>query len=255
MPQELACSCTLCGIEAQLLSELALTDPVAIRQLFASHPFLSQHSSVLDLLSHLKTLPPDGRSDDLLRALFALRLRQTRLVEPLLVLAFVPMLHRTVHLVTKQQFALSPEDTAQEALSFFLEFVRSHEMCNRRSHFAFAIAREVKRHVFTWAERESRRIALLDELNGELQLPPDEHSSLERLTDLRHFLHRCVTNGMLTNAELHSLVEFKLNGGNANEIGVFNGTSANAVRQKFKRLLARLRLAAQGIRGKRRNSR
>jgi hypothetical protein len=248
MPQELACSCTLCGIEAQLLSELALTDPVAIRELLDTHPLLAPYSSIPELLSQLRNLPPDGRSDDLLRALFALRLSQTRLVEPLLVLAFFPMLHRTVHLVTKQQFALSPEDTAQEALSFFLEFVRSHEMCNRRSHFAFAIAREVKRHVFTWAERESRRIALLDELNGELQVPPDEHSSLERLTDLRHFLHRCVTNGMLTNAELDSLVEFKLNGGSAKEIGGFNGTSANAVRQKFKRLLARLRRAAQGIR-------
>lgn len=244
MPRELACSCTLCDIETHLLSELPVTDPIAVRKMLASHPSLACYSSISNLLSHLRDLPPDDRSDDLLRALFTLHASRSSLVEGLLILAFFPLLHRTVHLVTKQQFLLPPEDTAQQALSFFLEFIRSNDFRNRRSHFAFAISREVKRHVFSWAERESRKIALLDNLSGEIRAPFDEHSSLERLTQLRHFLHRCVTKRMLTDAELHLLVEFKLNGGNARELGGFNGTSANAIRQKLKRLLARLRRAA-----------
>jgi hypothetical protein len=176
--------------------------------------------------------------------LLALRLKHSSLGEPLLVLAFLPLLHRTVHLVTNQQFALSPEDTAQQALSFFLEFVRSAGMRNRRSHYAYAVAREVKRHVFTWAERESRTMASLDDLNDEMPVRSYEYCSLERLTQLRHFLRRCVTSGILTDAELHSLVEFKLNGGNAERLGACDGLSPNAVRQKLKRLLARLRRIA-----------
>src|SRR6267378_1189473 len=48
---------------------------------------------------------------------------------------------------------------------------------------------------------------------------------------------------MLTDVELHLLVEFKLNGGNAAELGAFNGTSANAVRQKLKRTTLRPELS------------
>jgi len=235
-------------MEARLLSEVSLTDSFAIRALLASHASLAPYSSIPDLLTHLRNLPPDGRSDDLLRVLLTLRLTHASLVEPLLVLAFLPLLHRTVHLVVKQQFTLSQEDTAQQALSFFLEFLRSDEMRVRRSHFAFAISRELKRRLFTWADRESRKIAMLDNLNAELPVPSHEHFSLERLTELRHFLHRCVASGMLTDSELHLLVQFKLNGGNARELGGFNGTSANAVRQKLKRLLARLRQAADRTR-------
>jgi hypothetical protein len=54
-----------------------------------------------------------------------------------------------------------------------------------------------------------------------------------------------MTKGMLTDVKLHLLVEFKLNGGNAAELGAFNGTSANAVPQKLKGLLARLRQVAK----------
>ena len=75
-------------------------------------------------------------------------------------------------------------------------------------------------------------------------MPSYELSSLERLAQLRHFLRRCVSRGMLTEAELHSLVESKLNGGNAGELGALDGISPNAVRQKLKRLLAKLRRLA-----------
>jgi hypothetical protein len=254
MPQELACRCTLCDIEARLVSELALIDQQTVRDMFSSHSSLLSHPSIPSLLSHLRNLRSHDESDSLLRGLLALRVKHSSLGEPLLVLAFLPLLHRTVHLVTNQQFALSPEDTAQQALSFFLEFMCSSDLRNRSSHIAYAVAREVKRHVFTWAERESRTIAVLDELSGEIPAPSSEHYSLERLTELRHFLRRCVSNGVLTDAEMHSLVEFKLNGGNAWELGAFDGISPNAVRQKLKRLLARLRRIAQHSRSARLSS-
>lgn len=245
MPVELTCRCTLCSVETHLLSELALVDRNAVREVFSAYPALVRHPSITNLISHLRHLPADARSDEFLRDLFALHLSQAVLVERLLILTFLPVLHRTVRLVTKQQFELSPEDIAQEALSFFLEFLHSDELRNRPSHFAFVISREIKRHVFTWARRESRKAAVLDDLNGEALSALDVHSSFERVTQLSHFLHRSVNKGMLTDAELDMLVAFKLNGGTGGEPRGFHGTSPNAVRQRLKRLLAKLRRSAR----------
>jgi DNA-directed RNA polymerase specialized sigma24 family protein len=57
-------------------------------------------------------------------------------------------------------------------------------------------------------------------------------------------MHRSVTKGLLTNAELDLLIEFKLNGTSSEEIADFNRTSSNAIRQRLKRLLAKLRRLA-----------
>jgi len=67
----------------------------------------------------------------------------------------------------------------------------------------------------------------------------------ERHALLRHFLHRCLAKGQLTNGELNLLVQFKLDGNFAEENAENNGTSSNAMRQKLKRLLAKLRRLAR----------
>jgi len=54
-----------------------------------------------------------------------------------------------------------------------------------------------------------------------------------------------VTKGLLADAELDLLIQFKLNGTSREEFADFNGTSSNAVRQKLKRLVAKLRRLAQ----------
>jgi hypothetical protein len=69
--------------------------------------------------------------------------------------------------------------------------------------------------------------------------------SFERYTLLRHFLYRCVTKNLLTDAELNLLIDLKLNGINGEDFADFNGTSSNAVRQRLKRLLTKLRRLAQ----------
>jgi len=234
------CNCTLCRVEIHLFSELALAAPKT-NEIFSSLPTLATHSSLANLVSHLRCLKADARSDEILRALVLLLPDHAAPVQSILVLAFLPLLHHTVRLVTLQQSAVPPEDSAQEALSFLIEFIHSAEMRDRRSHFAYAVSRELKRHVFTWARRESRNTAVLDHLDGQIPAALILHSSFERLTQLRHLLYRAVTTGRLTEAELNLLVDFKLNGGTVVEPGGLNGTASNAVRQKLKRLLAKLR--------------
>ena len=118
-------------------------------------------------------------------------------------------------------------------------------MATRRSHFAFAIAREVKRHIFEWAKRESTKAALLDHADVEATVFIEPENSFEQYALLRHFLHRCVTKGVLADSELNLLIQFKLDGNTGEELAALNGSSSNAVRQRFKRLLAKLRRLAR----------
>jgi hypothetical protein len=113
-------------------------------------------------------------------------------------------------------------------LLFFLEFLASPEMTTRRSHFAFAIAREVKRHIFEWAKRESRKAALLDHADSEASVFIELENPFEQYALLRHFLHRCLTKGLLTDSELDLLIQFKLDGNTGEEVAALNGSSPNA---------------------------
>jgi DNA-directed RNA polymerase specialized sigma24 family protein len=245
VPLEIPCHCTLCDVEAQLLSELSRLDSRFVNGLFSAHPALLKHSTIVSLLADLRTSPADAANDNLFREIFALRQTNPVFAGSLLVLVFLPMLHRAVRLINRQQESLAEEDIAQQVLFFFLEFLGSPEMETRRSHFAFAIAREVKRHIFEWAKRESTKAALLDHADSEASVFIDLEDSFERYALLRHFLHRCVTKGMLADSELDLLIQFKLDGNTGEELAALNGSSSNAVRQRFKRLLAKLRRLAR----------
>jgi hypothetical protein len=153
------------------------------------------------------------------------------------------MLHRTVRRVAKYQPSLTEEDIAQQALSCLLQFLRSDEMVARQSHFAFAISREVKRQVFAWAGRERTMNGLLN--CGDVLPLVVIDDPFERYAQLRHFLNRCVTRGDLTDAELALLIQFKLEGANGEDFEYHDKHSSNAIRQRLKRLLAKLRRLAR----------
>jgi DNA-directed RNA polymerase specialized sigma24 family protein len=245
MPAGGTCDCTLCKIELRLLRDLSRTDSYALREVFSVSERLRAYPSVSCLLSDLKAAPADARSDQLLHELFLIRALTPAITESLLILTFLPMLHGTVRRVSKQQPGLSLEDISQQVLSFLLQYLRSEELQARQSHFAFAISRAVKRQVFEWASRESGKMGVTDHYDGEALAPLRFEESFERYAFLRHFLHRCVTKGLLTDAELNLLIDLKLNGTNGEEFADFNGTSSNAVRQRLKRLLAKLRRLAR----------
>ena len=244
MSLEVTCHCALCNIEVRLRSDLSYMSADAIGELFSASLGLRRHLSVSSLLLHLKMSPVDAISDELLRELFAIRTLNPRFIDTLLVLTFLPMLHGTVRRVARQQPALSTEDITQQALSFLLQYLGSHELQTRQTHFAFAISRAVKRKLFEWANRESGKTGVLNHY-GESSTALVVEDSFEQYALLRHFLHRCVTKGLLTDAELNLLIDLKLNGTNGEEFADFNGTSSNAVRQKLKRLLAKLRRLTQ----------
>lgn len=245
MSMGIRCDCALCHIELRLLSDLSGVDSRSCRELFSESNSLQEFSSIAGLLSHLRTSAADSRSDELLRGLFAARATNPAQMESLLVIVFLPMLHGTIRRVARQQPGLSQDDISQQALSFLLQFLRSDELRARQSHFAFAIARAVKRQLFEWANRESTKQGLWNQFNGRTLDAFLIEQPFERYALLRHFLHRCVAKRLLTDSELNLLIDSQLNGCNGGEFADSNGTSSNAVRQKRKRLLTKLRRLAK----------
>jgi hypothetical protein len=49
---------------------------------------------------------------------------------------------------------------------------------------------------------------------------------------------------LLTDSEIDLLIQFKMDGNSGVELAALNGSSSNAVRQRFKRLLSKLRRLA-----------
>jgi hypothetical protein len=234
----------LCDVESHLLAELSTDISGTHSFLLAGSHRLQQFSSLPALLAHLRSVQADPRSDELYQALFAARQSHPQIVESFMVLAFLPMLHHTARRVAKYQPALSIDDIAQQIISIFLEFLRSERLQARTSYFAFAISRAVKRQVFEWAIREGEQHGLVNPQSPLLNLLIIEES-FERHALLCHFLDRCLAKGLLTHAELNLLIQFKLDGNSAGENAEINGTSSNAMRQKLKRLLAKLRRLAR----------
>jgi hypothetical protein len=207
---------------------------------------LRTYSSVEDLVRILRTAPAYAQSDAVLGELLKLRAARPAFTDSLLVLVFIPMLHRTVRRVVMGQPLLAEEDVVQQALGVLLEFLRSDDMRIRQTHFAFAISRAVKRQVFAWAAREGIRQVLVNNA-GDPFPPLVIEEPFERYAQLRHFLHRCASRGDLSDSELNLLIQFKLEGASNGEVlhNSNGNSSSNAARQKLKRLLAKLRRLAR----------
>jgi hypothetical protein len=241
MPLQTTCVCPLCTIEVRLLSTLGDRDDSFSE--FKSSMNMHRSLSVPDVLQLLRASTANGRSDAVLAQLLRFRYKWPAFADSVLVLAFVPMLHRTIRRVLACQPSLAEEDVVQQTLGTLLQVQGSDDLRVRQSHFAFAISRAVKREVFTWASREGLKQSLLTQSDDLFpQIETDE--PFERYAQLRHFLRRCVTRGDLTASELDLLIQFKLGGTNGSGLHSSNGHSSNAERQRLKRLLAKLRRLA-----------
>jgi len=192
----------------------------------------------------MRSAPPDAEVDELLGELCALRKVQSDLIESLLLLVFLPMLHTTIRKVTNVQTSLAAEDVTQQTLSFFLQYLTSDDLAVRTSHFAFAISRAVKRKTFEWAYRQSVIESLEQAQNSDVPALVVSEESLERHAALRHFLHKTLARHLLTENELDLLVEFKLEGNGGSDFEASGRGNSNMLRQRLKRLLAKLRRIA-----------
>jgi hypothetical protein len=249
MKMRSACHCLLCQFETHLRNQLD-RDELEYQKLAASSSLLSAFPTVPALAAHLRSCRSTGNGTHPADA-FLLELLHTRQAEgtgtvarDILLLAFLPALHSTARHMALRYRQLSAEDIAQHLVTSLLEVLGAPELLQRRSHLPFVISRTVKRLGFDWAEREARSPS-----NGDGDEPFPERSRstgvpepFEQTILLSHFLFRCQRERLLTGPDLDLLVEIKLEG----KIGQEPGRSiySNAMRQRMKRLLQKLRHAA-----------
>lgn len=248
MPSAPPCHCLLCSTEASLLRVITLSEKEIVEGMFLKAAPLSRFTSVSSLIRYLRSAAPDIEIDAVLGELCALRKSNAEMTEALLVLAFLPMLHVVIRRVTSVQPVLGLEDVTQQALSFLLQYLASADLDRRRSHYAFAISRSVKRKIFEWARRQSRieNIEAYRNGNGNSSSFPAAEELLERHATLRHFLHKAIADHLVTGRELDLLIEFKLEGNGGSEFEASGRGNSNMLRQRLKRLLAKLRRIANG---------
>lgn len=246
------CNCLICRLEANLIAELSDDrSDEEFRSFAASSPILSTFPTALELVRKLQDhdghhqhpssdeilLDLLGRGDDPLFPSMCHRL---------LLLVFVPTVHRTTTQVASTFPSLTREDTAQHLFAILLEFLHSRELHSRHSHLGFTIARKMRRCAFRWAIRESHR-SLRDETSGTTVSMLETDTSdddTHAITLLRQFLDNCERRGWLSAQERELLTDFKLRGISCQELARRNGHSVVAVRHRIQRLVDRLRRIA-----------
>lgn len=244
MRERPVCRCPLCLTDRTLRAELARSASqnrlhIELRSL----PHLATFDSAAALLSYLHSSEAGTATDLMLSELLAAKtLFPDGVAQTLLVLLFLPVLHATVRRVCRRYPILSREDTAQQALGFLLDYLNSPQLRARYSYLAFAIARHVRRSTFAWAAKEAGSLSegARPHLREEIYLYESDTESFERAALLHHFLDRALLAGTLRPPELDLLIQFKLEG------GAENGAFSNAERQRLKRLVAKLRMRANG---------
>ena len=198
-----------------------------------------RHHSNDQLLSALVQALAGNQSDSVLQAV--------------LILAFMPALHRTSRDVSVLFPSLYEQDVSQQVLATFLRVSLSPSIQRRTGFVPIAITRTVRKIVFRWAFREVRG----PEIEG---THPESSSGTPNLARpdpfesyllLREFFEHCERTGVLAASEQQVLTKLKLEGLSARQLAQLEGTtSEEAVHHRSYRIMARLRKAASRLRSK-----
>jgi hypothetical protein len=247
------CNCLVCQLEGTLITELGDAAPTdQFHSFTVSSTVLSSLPTPFALIRELHDHSTQDRSalaDELILNILNRRddiaFRSIR--QKLLLLVFIPTIHRTTSQVAASFPALARDDIAQHIFAVTLEFFDSKELSYRRSHLAFAVARKIRRSAFRWAIREFRH-AFKDDLAAAPEAPvetnvcvADQHSEIV----LQQFLDACQRKGLLNSEERNLLTRFKLEGATGPELARNNGHSAVAIRHRVQRVIERLRRVAK----------
>lgn len=248
------CRCVICSVEHQLAFDLRTPATVdRFRTFVANTPILSDFESPSAVVAFLHTHPHDlartRQSNHIIKALLGCKesCDVRPLFQDLLLLAFVPTLHKTYREICFRFTDLYREDVAQQVLTSFLELARSSALQRRNGYFSAALARGVRKSVFRWAMKESQNLPDAEFPGGS----PSNHAEpvadvdLETPCVLRKFLSRCIETGALTHSDHDLLVKFSLEGLRAKELANgHSGLTPTALHRRLQRIMTRLRETA-----------
>jgi hypothetical protein len=250
------CRCVICSVERQLASDLGAPATVGrFRILVVNTPILSDFESPSAVIAFLHSLPHDTarsrESNQIIKALLDTKsCNGQALLQELLVLAFIPALHKTYREISFRFADLYREDVAQQVLTSFLELANSPALQRRNGYLSVTLARGVRKSLFRWAIKESRKLPEVQLADGF----PSDHAEptadvdLETPCILSRFLARCIKTGALTHSEYDLLVKFSLEGLQAKELANGNsGLTPTAIHHRLQRIVCRLRRRASTV--------
>ncbi len=248
MKERFRCRCEICSLEKALLDELCEERHVqSYRQLAFQSSILSAFPSIQHLLQDLGELATIRLCDQVIGELLGLGMNQNQeTAHQIILLILMPAMHKTAREIATGFRSLASEEIAQHVVTTMLEIIESKTLLSQQSHFAFRIARLMRRRSFCWALRESKRPIS----GGDLEFPAaeagcDRGADFEPGVFLREFLDGCLHNGWLTPDELRLLILFKVEGVRAEVLAEHAGISELAFRHRMQRLMERLRRTAK----------
>lgn len=248
------CRCGICEIEKSIVAELgSVGSKDWYGELVAERPLLLAYPAPSELVAQLHASrngrDPNRLSDRIFAELLNDRVpgNHWELLEKLLLLIFIPAVHATVRQVSSRYAFLPREDIAQHALTTLLQSLRSEAWRTRHSHFAFTMARRLRRSTFEWADREFRSTSQFaaQQIADGLPSIQSAEDAFERNAVLRNFLGLCQKRAYLTSEDLNLLIDFKLEETSGQGLNGSSGRGSNAFRQRLKRLMSKLRRLAR----------
>ncbi len=264
MRDKFRCHCHICKVERALV--VSLNDPVRFSgysRLREASPIINVFSAPAAIVDHLHN-QGDGKSRQPTTAEVLGALIQTdvpaadhELIQSILVLAFIPTIHRTYWEVRAWFRELETEDIAQQVFALFLQLTVSApvEMLNR--HISFVLAQALHRNAIRWARREQSKLLererMLEQRTKPVEQIEDPH--FESVSLLREFLDYSVRAGILSEFERDLLVRVKVDGFSAKEVLERHTVlSPKAVYVRIQRIMKRLQDAAWDFPGGNQNS-
>lgn len=254
MKENLKCNCPVCSVERLLF--LSVAEPPGTERflkLAANSPVLATFINASALIHHLHNQKdgdycPPSVSEVLAALIQAGRAtRDPETSQSVLVLAFMPAIHRTYRETCAWFQEISTDDIAQQILLLFLELADSAPLGLLNGQLSFALARSLRRNTLRWARRQQLMLMDRERFAEERtkQDEPHENAHFESTSFLRDFLDYSVRIGILSEFERDLLIKVKLDGFGAKEVLDRHPVlSAKAVHLRIQRIMKRLQDAA-----------
>jgi len=253
MPKENNCRCVVCQVERSLLNSLSTqTARTHFQALARNHSVLNHFDSPADVIAqlheHERVETVNHKAwNGILHALVESIANGTayEIGQQLLLLAYMPAIHKVYREACQKFPGLCSEDIAQQAAVCFLETARSPEMRTLNGHLPAALARRFRQSLFRWAINELLQSLPLDEIAA--NIPGGQARDFEEGVFLEQLLSKARSMGVLSASECELVRKFYCDGFHRNELGnEEDGPSGAAFYFRVYRAIDRLRRLIRG---------
>jgi len=248
MQKENNCRCVVCDVERSLLNSLSTqTARTHFQALARNHSILNHFDSPADVIvqlhEHERTEAVNHKAwNGILHALVDSIADRTfeEIGQQLLLLAYMPAIHKVYREACQKFPGLCPEDIAQQAALCFLETARSPEMQILNGHLPAALSRRFRQSLFRWAIGELRQSLPLEEIAS--NIPETQARNFEEGIALKQLLSKAQHKGILSARECELVRKFHCEGFQPEELRESkDGPSAIALYYRIQRAVHRLR--------------